>query len=107
MKKTAAILSRVFRKIGLTSYRISENEGGGSSEGQELKVYWTAEMAEQLENWGKDHGWIEIECLLLSCRGKVLDIACGTGGNILSLLRFEFLDIFGCDISDMLSQQTP
>src|SRR6185437_9680753 len=98
----SAILSRVLRIIGLASYRMPGNQSRGTSEGQELKVYWTAAMAEQLENWGKDHAWIEIECLLVNCRGKVLDIACGTGVNIVSLSRFEFLDMYGCDISDML-----
>jgi len=98
----STIFSRALRKIGLAGYRMPGNQSRGTSEGQELKVYWTAAMAEQLENWGKDHAWIEIECLLVNCRGKVLDIACGTGVNIVSLSRFEFLDMYGCDISDML-----
>src|ERR1700741_1084728 len=69
---------------------------------QELDIYWTDDMAYQLENWGKAHTWNEIECLLVTCRGKVLDIACGTGVNILSMQRFKGIDIHGFDISDFL-----
>lgn len=69
---------------------------------QELDVYWTEDMAYQLENWGKDHTWNEIECLLVNCKGKVLDIACGTGVNIVAMSRFKDLDIYGFDISDFL-----
>ncbi len=72
------------------------------SSNQELDVYWTEDMANQLETWGKDHTWIEIECLLVNCRGKVLDIACGTGVNIKAMSRFKNIDIHGFDISDFL-----
>lgn len=80
------------------SNRISK----GKTEGQELDIYWTEDMANQLENWGKDHTWNEIECLLVNCKGKILDIACGTGVNILSLSRFKNLELYGFDISDYL-----
>ena len=69
---------------------------------QELDVYWTDEMAHELENWGKDHTWNEIECLLVNCKGKVLDIACGTGVNIAIMSRFKNIEIYGFDISDFL-----
>lgn len=72
---------------------------------QELDIYWTDDMANQLENWGKDHTWNEIECLLVNCSGKVLDIACGTGVNILSMKKFDNLEIHGFDISDFLIQK--
>lgn len=72
---------------------------------QDLDIYWTSEMANQLEEWGKDHAWIEIECLLINCKGKVLDIACGTGVNIKALSRFSFLDLYGFDISDKLLEK--
>ncbi|MBS1946965.1 MAG: class I SAM-dependent methyltransferase [Bacteroidetes bacterium] len=73
-----------------------------TNNGQDLEIYWTQEMSEQLEVWGKHSTWIEIECLLVNCRGKVLDIACGTGVNIKSLSKFPFLEVHGFDISDML-----
>ncbi len=69
---------------------------------QELDVYWTEDMAHQLETWGLTNTWIEIECLLVNCKGKVLDIACGIGVNILAMKRFSHLDIYGFDISDFL-----
>ena len=74
----------------------------GVADGQELDVYWTEDMAFQLENWGKAHTWNEIECLLVNCKGKVLDIACGTGVNIVALKRFPNLNMHGFDISDFL-----
>lgn len=73
-----------------------------NKESQELDVYWTDQMANQLEEWGRGHTWNEIECLLVNCKGKVLDIACGTGVNILEMQRFTDLDIYGFDISDFL-----
>jgi ubiquinone/menaquinone biosynthesis C-methylase UbiE len=73
---------------------------------QELDIYWTDDMANQLENWGKNHTWNEIECLLVNCSGKVLDIACGTGVNIVAMSKFEKLEIHGFDISDFLIQKS-
>ena len=82
---------------------ISSGNSDGSS--QDLDIYWTNDMADQLENWGKDHTWIEIEHLLVNCKGKVCDIACGTGVNIVRLSRFEFLEVHGFDISDLLIEK--
>ncbi len=69
---------------------------------QELDIYWSEDMAHQLENWGKGNAWNEIECLLVNCNGKILDIACGTGVNIMLMSRFKQLDLYGFDISDYL-----
>lgn len=69
---------------------------------QELDLYWSEDMASQLEKWGESHTWIEIECLLVNCGGKVLDIACGTGVNIINMQKFTNLEIHGFDISDYL-----
>ena len=39
----------------------------------------------------------------MSCRrGKVLDIACGTGKSMELLTKFEEIDVYGFDISDLL-----
>jgi ubiquinone/menaquinone biosynthesis C-methylase UbiE len=73
---------------------------------QELDLYWTEDMANQLESWGRNHTWNEIECLLANCSGKVLDIACGTGVNIVSLSKFERLEVHGFDISDFLIKKS-
>jgi ubiquinone/menaquinone biosynthesis C-methylase UbiE len=95
------VVISVFRQIGgkSTTRKIGRPD---SAKGQELDIYWTEDMAYQLENWGKAHTWNEIECLLVNCEGKVLDIACGTGVNILSMAKFKKIQIFGFDISDFL-----
>jgi SAM-dependent methyltransferase len=70
--------------------------------GQDLDVYWDPRMAEALEQWGEGTAWNEIRLLMVNCRGKVLDIACGTG-KVMSLLSgFDQIEVHGCDISDML-----
>jgi ubiquinone/menaquinone biosynthesis C-methylase UbiE len=95
------IFMSAYRKICSRTKAAGVLRGKDSSE-QELGVYWTEEIAAQLEEWGKDHTWNEIECLLVNCKGRVLDIACGTGVNILSMQRFTDLDIYGFDVSDFL-----
>ena len=100
------ILIKIAKKIIIRSNIYNNTKDGvykpSDSSKQELDIYWTDDMAYQLENWGKDHTWNEIECLLVNCKGKVLDIACGTGVNILAMNRFSNLDIHGFDISDFL-----
>ena len=73
-----------------------------SGDDQELDVYWTKEIEEELETWGEDNAWREIQFLFLNCRGKVLDIACGTGKVMEILKKFPELEVHGCDISDFL-----
>lgn len=70
-------------------------------EAQDLGVYWDARMAEILDTWGEKNVWKEIQLLMVNCRGKVLDIACGTGKTMEIISRFE-LEVHGCDISDLL-----
>ena len=69
---------------------------------QDLDVYWDPRMAEALEHWGEGTAWSEIRLLMVNCRGKALDIACGTGKTISLLSDLPDLEIHGCDISDML-----
>lgn len=75
---------------------------GASPREQDLAIYWDEDWAEILEHWGEGNAWSEIELLMINCRGKVLDIACGTGKTMSILGRFADLEITGCDISDML-----
>jgi ubiquinone/menaquinone biosynthesis C-methylase UbiE len=66
------------------------------------KIYWQEEMADVLEVWGQDNAWHELLFLFAGLSGKALDIACGTGKNILDLSNHPNLEIHGCDISDLL-----
>lgn len=68
---------------------------------QDLSVYWDEKMAEALETWGESNVWKEIPLLMVNCRGKILDIACGTGKTMEIISGFH-LDVHGCDISDLL-----
>ena len=74
----------------------------GSTTKQNLGMYWDPEFAEVLETWGEGNVWNEIQLLMVGRKGKVLDIACGTGKTMEILSKFEYLDLFGCDISEML-----
>jgi ubiquinone/menaquinone biosynthesis C-methylase UbiE len=65
-------------------------------------MYWDADFAAVLETWGEGNAWNEIQLLLTARSGKVLDIACGTGRTMEILSRFPTLELFGCDISDLL-----
>ena len=49
-----------------------------------------------------DSTWLEIQQLLINCSGKVLDIACGTGVTMNILKKYKNLDVYGCDISELL-----
>lgn len=83
----------------LKKYRhVSENS-------QKLDLYWDSSMASLLETWGDGNAWEEIKFLMVNCKGKVLDIACGTGKVIEILAPFPNLELYGCDISDFLVQK--
>lgn len=69
---------------------------------QNLSLYWDPQMAEVLETWGEGNAWSEIQLLLINCRGRILDIACGTGKVMEILSKYPGLELFGCDISDFL-----
>jgi ubiquinone/menaquinone biosynthesis C-methylase UbiE len=69
---------------------------------QNLNPYWSDEFAQVLETWGEKNAWHELNFLMASRKGKVLDIACGTGKNISDLNKLLPLDVYGCDISDFL-----
>ncbi len=70
--------------------------------GQDLGIYWNPEMAELLDTWGLGNVWNEIQLLLVNCSGRVFDIACGTGKAMEVLSKYPALDLYGCDISDLL-----
>ena len=78
-------------------------DNGGSK--QALDLYWDPEMAEILETWGHGNAWSEIQFLLATNQGRVLDIACGTGKVMDILKKFARLEVHGCDISDFLIEK--
>ena len=73
---------------------------------QSLDIYFDKEMEEILETWGAKSVWIEIQHFLLGKKGKILDIACGTGKvtEILSK-KLNMKEVYGCDISDFLIEK--
>ena len=73
-----------------------------NTKGQDLEVYWNEEMAKILEIWGEGNAWNEIQYLMACRSGKVLDIACGTGKTIELLKGYPDIEVYGCDISDLL-----
>jgi ubiquinone/menaquinone biosynthesis C-methylase UbiE len=91
--------------------KIRRNAGPGSAaakatpDQQDLDIYWTDEMAAALETWGDGNVWHEIRYLLANCRGRVLDIACGTGKTMMLNSENPNLELHGCDISDLLIQK--
>jgi ubiquinone/menaquinone biosynthesis C-methylase UbiE len=76
-----------------------------NSDKQDLDLYWDANYAKVLEEWGKDNVWNEIQLLLSSKKGKVLDIACGTGITIKILEKYPWIELYGFDISDLLIEK--
>lgn len=77
-------------------YKKNENDT------QDLDMYFDPEYAKILDSWGEKTTWIEIQMLLANCKGKVLDIACGSGVTMRILNKYKDLDVHGCDISDLL-----
>jgi len=76
--------------------------GLADPDAQSLDVYYTDMMAKALDEWGLDSTWNEIQMMLASCKGNVLDIACGTGKTMEILAKFPNIEVHGCDISDFL-----
>jgi ubiquinone/menaquinone biosynthesis C-methylase UbiE len=99
------LLKRVRSKFVFTE-KNKIPDGVPKIEGKEhLDLYWSEEMARILETWGEKNAWHEIDYLMAPCRGRVLDIACGTGRTIAQLSVFQDLEVHGCDISDYLIQK--
>jgi ubiquinone/menaquinone biosynthesis C-methylase UbiE len=100
---------KLFSKLGSLLFRpessLHVNEGDKDITSSHLDLYWSKEMADILETWGERNAWHEIDYLMAPCRGRVLDIACGTGRNIKQLEAFQDLEVHGCDISDYLLMQ--
>ena len=72
---------------------------------QDLDLYWDPTFAETLETWGEGNVWNEIQFLMVNCRGRELDIACGTGKTMEILAHLPEIELHGCDISNFLIQK--
>ncbi|MCC7303031.1 MAG: class I SAM-dependent methyltransferase [Bacteroidia bacterium] len=95
-------LFRMFRKSTQAPKTIHVQKLGDPKQ-QDLDLYYDVTYAEALEEWGKDNTWNEIQMFLACSRGKILDIACGTGRTIKLLeSKNPQCEIYGFDISDLL-----
>ena len=104
LKTFALFKAKLYKRLYRFFYPKNQSYGSriNSDKNQDLKIYWNPEMAEVLETWGEGNAWNELEFLMVNCRGKVLDIACGTGKNIEALSKYPLIEVYGCDISDFL-----
>lgn len=81
---------------------ITKNLRRHTGQKQDIGLYFDPEFAELLEVWAVDSAWREIRLFLSERKGKVLDLACGTGRTHDFLADFKELEYYGCDISEML-----
>jgi SAM-dependent methyltransferase len=72
---------------------------------QDLDIYSDSDFADELEEWGRNTVWIEVDLIFSALKGKVLDIACGTGQTMAILRRNPNLDVYGFDISERLIER--
>lgn len=99
----ATVKMRDFILLKRTNYLVKKYAKRSSGEKQYLDVYWDDDYIKDALNWGSGTVWNEIQYLLLSAKGTVLDIACGPA-PVMSILDKTNKNIksYGCDISDRL-----
>lgn len=85
--------------------RLDKTDISIKPETQQLEVYWKDHFKKELKFWGEGNVWIEIEYLLSSVEGKVLDMCCGTGSTIKRLSKNSKIDLYGFDISDLFIKE--
>lgn len=96
------LLVDIYREIYIKNL-ISKNKKLIDKNKQDIKIYDTKLTADKLNEWGKGTTWNEIQMFFISKKGKILDMACGTGLNILDLKKLNpDAEIYGCDISQNL-----
>ena len=99
------MLGRITRKLKRFVRGAEPESADKAGREQALDLYWDPQFAEVLETWGYGNAWSEIQFLLASHTGRVLDIACGTGKVAEILKKFTRLEVHGCDISDFLIEK--
>ena len=95
---------RDFVLLKRTNYLVKKYSMLSKGDEQSLDVYWDdLYMETQALTWGEKTVWNEIQYLLASVEGRVLEIACGPG-PVMSILDKSNKNIksYGCDISDRL-----
>ena len=84
-------------------FLIKKNSFSISKNNQDIKIYNSLITADILDNWGEKNVWNEISMLINKKEGNILDVACGTGVNILRLKKTNpKASFYGCDISKVL-----
>ena len=96
---------RHYAKLFLPSIAQTLRRRAETPSAQDLDIYWDADFADELETWGRNTVWLEVDLLFAGLEGKVLDIACGTGQAMTVLRRNRNLDVYGVDISERLIER--
>mgnify|MGYP001364301794 CR=1 FL=1 len=98
---TPPIFLKLYRDIYFY-YLINKNKKKISKD-QDIDIYNKSLTAEKLSEWGKGTTWNEIQMFFDDKEGKILDVACGTGLNMIDLSRINpKASLYGCDISQYL-----
>jgi SAM-dependent methyltransferase len=93
----------VFLKKIYYFFLIKKNNFYLSKNKQDIKIYDKKITAEKLEEWGLSTTWNEVLMLINKKEGNILDVACGTGVNIIELKKKNpKATFYGCDISSQL-----
>jgi SAM-dependent methyltransferase len=96
------IIVIIFKRI-YYFYILKINSFFTSKNKQDIKIYDKKITAEKLEQWGRDSTWNEILMLINKKSGNILDVACGTGFNLVQLKKINpQATFYGCDISSQL-----
>jgi ubiquinone/menaquinone biosynthesis C-methylase UbiE len=96
------IIVDLYREIYIKNL-IKKNREKVKDNEQDIDIYETDLTAEKLNEWGKDTTWNEIQMFFISKKGNILDVACGTGINMLDVQKLSpDASVYGCDISQNL-----
>jgi ubiquinone/menaquinone biosynthesis C-methylase UbiE len=100
-KPRSLTIKELFKKVILYKYITKQKNRAliPFNKKNRTNDYWKKNI-QLLESWGKDHVWNEIQMLTVNCKGRVLDIACGTGVVMKVLSMHNKFELYGCDIAE-------